>query len=107
MILYSNLCETLSRPPNKQPRCFARSVEDLQYTLADFYLVIVDCLDSGLPSLRSYLLKASTCRSFRRSISLARSPMLSRSMRVIIIVALNEGNNHPFIAFGASSNWEV
>ena len=27
-------------------RCFARSVEDLQYTLADYYLVIVDCLDS-------------------------------------------------------------
>ena len=46
MILYSNLCETLSRPPNKQPRCFARSVEDLQYTLADFPLMIVDCLDS-------------------------------------------------------------
>ena len=27
-------------------RCFARSVEDLQCTLADFYLVVIDCLDS-------------------------------------------------------------
>ena len=32
-------------------RCFARSVEYLQYTLADVYLVSVDCLDSGLQSL--------------------------------------------------------
>ena len=28
-------------------------------------------------------------------------PQMSRSMRVTIIVALNEGNNHPFIAFGS------
>ena len=77
-----------------------RSVEDLQYTLADFYRVIVDCLDSCLPSFPGNLLKASACRSFRRSISSARPPKLSRSMRVTIIVAFNEGNNHPFIANG-------
>ena len=78
------------------------SVEDLQYTLVEFYLVIVDCLDSlsCLSSWPGNLLKASACRSFRRFISLARSPMLLRSMRVTIIVALNEGNIHPFIAFG-------
>ena len=57
-------------------RCFARSVEDLQYTLTDSYLVIVDCLDSCLPSLPGNFLKASTCRSFRRSIFLARQPSL-------------------------------
>ena len=27
-------------------RCFARSVNNLQYTRAEFYLVIVDCIDS-------------------------------------------------------------
>ena len=31
-------------------RCFESSVEYLQYTLADFFLVIVDCHDSCLPS---------------------------------------------------------
>ena len=36
---------------NHHVRCFASSVEDLQYTLADFAAVIVDCLDSSLPSL--------------------------------------------------------
>ena len=34
-------------------RCFARSVKDLQCTLADICLVIVDCLDSCLPSCRT------------------------------------------------------
>ena len=39
-------------------RYFARSVEDLQYTLAFFYLVIADYLYSCLPSLPGNLLKA-------------------------------------------------
>ena len=38
------LCHSISN----HVRCFARSVEDLQYALTDFYLVIVDCLESPL-----------------------------------------------------------
>ena len=43
-------------------RKFASSVEDLQNTLADFVPVIVDCLDSSVPSVAGdFLLKASAC----------------------------------------------
>ena len=59
-------------------RCFARSVEDLQYTLTDSYLVIVDCLDSCLPSLPGNLLKASAWR--RRGLQ-GRAPRRARAPR--------------------------
>ena len=97
---------------SKHVQCFARSVEDLQYTLLDFYLVIVYCLDSCLPSLPGNFLKASACRSFERSTSLARPPTFLRSMRVTIIVAVNGGNKLiptiiPSWLLAACSNQEV
>ena len=99
----NNLCQYFLDHSVSNHFCsFARSVKDLQYKLAAFYLMIGKCLDSCLPSLPGYSMKASTCRSFRRSIFLAGPLMSSRSRRATIIVALNEpeGNNHPFIAFG-------
>ena len=58
----------LYHPVSNHVRVFA-SVEDLQYTLTDFYLIIVDFLDSSLPSLPGNLLKAKACRSLNRPLT--------------------------------------